>query len=76
MIGEGQYNVYDLTEIKVTDSFLGLDENVRECQNEEHIENCTTRHYMDTFEDKCGCLPLNLKISDKVSENVNVHIIL
>ena len=54
-----------LKEIKVTDSFLGLDENVRECQNIEPLQNCTTRQYIKTLVDKCGCLPFSMWISNK-----------
>ena len=56
----------DLTEVKVTDAYLGLDQNVRECQNEEPLFNCTTRKYHDTILKKCGCLPFNIKQSSKV----------
>ena len=65
-IGEGEYNLNDLKEIIVTDSYLGLDENVRGCQNGETLNNCTTRFYMDTLLRDCGCLPFNIRLSDKV----------
>ena len=66
-IGEGEYNLNDLKEIIVTDSYLGLDENVsRGCQNVEPLNNCTTRLYMDTLLRDCGCLPFNIRLSDKV----------
>ena len=65
-IGEGEYNLNDLKEIIVTDSYLGLDENVRGCQNGEPLNNCTTRLYMDTLLRDCGCLPFNIRLSDKV----------
>ena len=65
-VGEGEYNLNDLKEIIVTDSYLGLDENVRGCQNVEPLNNCTTRLYMDTLLRDCGCLPFNIRLSDKV----------
>ena len=49
-----------------TESYLGLDQNVRECQNVEPTENCTTRRYLDTILRECGCLPFNIRTSDKV----------
>ena len=65
LIGEGEYNLNVLKESIATDSYLGLDQNIRKCQNEESLYNCTTRKYIDTLLDQCGCLPLNIKI-DKV----------
>ena len=66
LIGEGEYNLNDLKEIRVTDSYLGLDQDVRQCQNEEPMKNCTTRHHLKSMLDKCGCLPFNIKHLNKV----------
>ena len=66
LIGEGEYNLNILTEIKITDSYLGLDQETRECQNEEPFYNCTTRTYLENVLRECGCLPANFIIS-KVS---------
>ena len=66
LIGEGEYNLNTLKEIKVSDSYLGLDQDERGCQDEEPLYNCSTRHYMDALIDHCGCLPFNIKLSDKV----------
>ena len=60
LIGEGEYNIEYLKEIKVTESYLGLNQQIRECQNEEPFYNCTTKVYLRTFLEECGCLPLNL----------------
>ena len=54
LVGEGDYNLDALTEIEVTKSFLGLDEEVRHCGNEP-LYNCTTRKYLDALLGKCGC---------------------
>ena len=35
LFGEGEYNLNVVKEIKVTESYLGLDENVRECKVED-----------------------------------------
>ena len=43
LIGEGEYNFNALKEIRVTKSYLGLDEDVRGCQDEEPLNNCTTK---------------------------------
>ena len=75
-IGEGEYeyNLDALTEIEVTDPFLGLEEATRECQLEPFY-NCTTRHYLQSVQDECGCLPLNIRFSNKVSRIVDICII-
>ena len=65
-IGEGEYNVNVLKEIKVSESYLGMDQDVTECQNEESFCNCATRKFMDTLIEKCGCLPINIRISNEV----------
>ena len=61
--GEGEFNLNILKEVVVTDSFMGLDADVRECQNEEHYDDCTTRNYIDDMRQKCGCLPLSIRTS-------------
>ena len=64
--GEGKYNLNAIKEIKVTDSFLGLDIEDKGCQNEEPIENCTTRQYIETLLHQCSCLPLKLTEAQNV----------
>ena len=71
-MGEGKYNLNALKEIDVTESYLGLDQDVRGCQNKESYHNCTTRKYIDTLLDKCGCIPLTIKLSDLVN-NVDIN---
>ena len=58
--GEGKYNLNAVNEIKVTESYLGLEQNIIGCQNEESLVSCTTRKHIDTFLQQCGCLPFNL----------------
>ena len=65
MIGEGEYNLNVLKEIAATESYLGLEEGVRGCQNEEPLHNCTTRHSIDSLMDQCGCLPFYLRQENK-----------
>ena len=66
-IGEGEYNLNDLKEIKSTDSYLSMKEDVRECQNKEPLNSCTTRHYIASLLMKCGCLPFKIRLSKEVS---------
>ena len=60
LYGEGQYNLDGIKQIVVTESYLGLDEDVRRCQNVEVFETCTTESYRETFINKCNCLPFNI----------------
>ena len=66
LIGEGEYNLNALKEVKATDSFLGLDQEVRGCQNEVSLHNCSTRKHINTLIKQCGCLPFNIRLSDEV----------
>ena len=66
LIGEGIYNLNVLKEVKVTDSFLDMNQDVIACQFEQTLDNCTTKHYMDTLLDECGCIPWDIRLSEKV----------
>ena len=48
-----------LKEQKATDSYLTLDEDIRECQRE-NTDDCNTRKYQDALITKCQCLPFQL----------------
>ena len=67
LVGEGEYNLNVLKEIKVTESYLGLDSVVTGCQTRESFDNCTTRMYRQTFIDQCKCLPFDIRLSNEVS---------
>ena len=58
--GEGRYNLNDMKEIIVTDSYLELDQTDRACQNKESLHSCTTRLYSAAFIAQCGCVPFNI----------------
>ena len=66
LLGEGKYNLNALKQIETTDSYFGLSQEQRGCQDEESLDGCTTRQYVDTLLDQCGCLPLNIHLSDTV----------
>ena len=68
LIGDGEYNINNIKKIQVTDEYLGLDKDVRKCQNEEPFYNCTTRLYLHTVLGTCGCLPLSIRISNEVGQ--------
>ena len=65
LVGEGEYNLNVVKEIEVTDSYMGLDQDVRGCQNKEPYDDCTTKIYMDTIIGECGCLPFNIRVSNQ-----------
>ena len=62
---KGEYNLNVLKEIKVTEFYLGLNQEDRQCQNKEPHGNCTTRHYKNIFLGGCGCVPLNIGLSNE-----------
>ena len=72
LFGEGQYNLNNIKEIAVTDSFMGLERETRKCQNIETFDDCKTRLYVEQLRQKCGCLPLSLRLSDKVKYKISI----
>ena len=68
--GEGEYNLNILKEIEATESFLGLDQNTKKCQNVEPYDECTTRQLSNQIKGKCGCIPLSIGVPDKVKLNI------
>ena len=67
IIGEGEYNLNVVKNIQVTESYLELDQDVRGCQTETTIQNCTTRQYISGLLEGCGCLPFSIRLSEKVT---------
>ena len=63
---EGQYNLNNLKEISVTDSFMGLDIKTRNCQSIGKYDECKTMLHMENLRHECGCLPLSLRLSEEV----------
>ena len=47
-------------EVKVTDSFLGLKEEVKGCQSLETVTDCETKSYLESLRQNCGCIPFSL----------------
>ena len=63
---ENECNLNVIKEITATSSFLSLDRNVRKCQDDETFDDCVTRKYIDDLIRQCNCLPLNLRLTEKV----------
>ena len=64
-----EYNLNNVKQISVTDDFLTLDEDVKNCQNKESYMNCNTKVYINTLLKDCKCLPFTIRqqFSDQVS---------
>ena len=61
-----EYNLNVIKEITATSSFLSMVRNVRKCQDDESFDECVTTKYIDNLIKKCNCLPLNLRLTEKV----------
>ena len=55
LFGEGNYALTDVKEIDVTEEYLGLDENIKHCQNRETFQQCQAREYIRNGLEKCKC---------------------
>ena len=56
-----------MKEISVTDDFLTLDKTIIKCQNEESLQDCKTRKYIDAMVEQCKCLPFAVRNNNEVS---------
>ena len=63
---EYTYNLNVVKEMKVTDSFLTLSKDVRQCQNDATFAECRTSRYFQALLAECKCLPFNLKLTNQV----------
>ena len=62
--GEGEYNLNNIKEIDFTNSFIGLPEDVRKCQKDEHVDDCKRKEYLEEMRLNCGCLPIAARLPD------------
>ena len=58
-------------DIRVTEEFLGLDEDSKECRSGETFKECTTRQYLHTVDTKCKCVPYGLRYLTSQSQVKN-----
>ena len=61
LFGEGSYALSSVKEIDVTDSFIGLDDDIKLCQNEETVEDCSAKDLLKKGLDKCRCTPYRMR---------------
>ena len=52
----GSYALSSLKKMTVTDNFMELDQEIKNCDVEIY-EECNTRRYLDAVQRKCGCVP-------------------
>lgn len=53
--------------ISVSEEFLQLDQQARNCQSSEKLEECRNRQYLDRVASHCDCLPFRLKHLTNIS---------
>ena len=59
--GEGHYALTDIKDIKVTEEFLGLGQEVTSCQTREFRADCVSRRYQEQVLASCHCAPLYIR---------------
>ena len=60
LYGEGDYALTVVQQVVATQSFLGMSEEIRNCQKTPSLGDCVTRDYLDRLQAKCSCLPHSL----------------
>ena len=63
---ESTYNLNSVKTVTVSEDFLTLDENIRQCQDMEQYDDCSTKHFVEQLLNACKCLPIEMGTSDKV----------
>ena len=61
MSGEGTYMITNVKQFKVTKDYLTLDSAIKDCQNEEAFNECTTKMYFAAITNNCNCVPYGLR---------------
>ena len=59
--GEGHYTLTAVKDIKVTEEFLGLGQEVTKCQTKEARADCVSRRYQEQVLASCHCAPLHIR---------------
>ena len=61
LYGEGNYALWTIKSIKVTEDFTGLGERATNCQTEEFRTDCLTRKYRSKVVETCHCVPFTIR---------------
>ena len=59
--GEGHYALEDIKDIRVTEEFLGLGQEITRCQTREFRADCVSRRYQEQVLASCHCAPLYIR---------------
>ena len=65
LYGEGNYALTSVKEVVVTDSFLSMKAETRNCQVDELYEDCETEEYLERVRTVCSCIPVNLMTEER-----------
>ena len=57
-LGEGNYGVSDVKQVKVTEGYLGLGPT---CQTGQNKADCIIWRHLERIQDTCHCAPFSLK---------------
>ena len=60
------YNLNSITKVDVTDEFLSMEENARQCHYRKTYGDCLTDKYLNKLKENCKCLPFKLGFEKKV----------
>ena len=58
--GEGHFSLSGVKEVKVTEDFVGLGEEITRCQTVQSRADCLTGKYLARALNSCHCAPLNI----------------
>ena len=58
---ESTYNLNSVKTVTVSEDFLTLDENIRQCQDMEQYDDCSTKHFVEQLLNACKCLLTNCR---------------
>ena len=58
--GEGHFSLSGVKEVKVTEDFVGLGEEITHCQTGQFRADCLTEKHLARALETCHCAPLNI----------------
>ena len=58
--GEGHFSLSGVKEVKVTEDFVGLGEEITRCQTGQSRADCLTEKYLARALSTCHCAPVNI----------------
>ena len=61
LYGSGSFALSAVKQILPTEDFLGLNDDIKKCQDQETYEECTTRAFTRDITEKCLCTPFALR---------------